>query len=458
MTEHTIDIVYTVGSLALAYLLKIIPILALIAAAAKILGLNVPPRLTRWLAWSVLPVLCFQFFQKYFLCDFTAYYYAGQDVLAGRDPYLQQYGPWRSPFVYPPTSQPFVAALCVLPFRLSGTVWVGLSMLATLGLVEFSRRVLNLQGGIAGRPIPPEATAGLMAAVALSTGSRMGLEYGQIHVALAVLIMGALGAQALRQPVLAGLLLVPALSKPQTMLPYLILFVRRLDLGTWVTLGVVAPLLVVATTPPADLVSRYWSWQAVAQGSFDMGGINDLNLVSNAPTEISLRHLMYCLGMGDRDRLRAYQSLLVILIGLALLYEIAWRGRITRAAGCSLVSCYVMLCIYHRPYDAVILALPLVYAVAAARQSVGTACALFTVAGLAIIAAMNNYIGPVTQLLKMSSGLGLADRLLQALLLPYPTYAVLIALVTLWAAARLQEHPETVAEVELPRRCEPTVH
>ena len=76
MTEHTIDIVYTVGSLALAYLLKIIPILALIAAAAKILGLNVPPRLTRWLAWSVVPVLCFQFFQKYFLCDFTAYYYA----------------------------------------------------------------------------------------------------------------------------------------------------------------------------------------------------------------------------------------------------------------------------------------------------------------------------------------------------------------------------------------------
>ena len=69
-------------------------------------------------------------------------------------------------------------------------------------------------------------------------------------------------------------------------------------LGTWVTLGVVAPLLVVATTPPADLVSRYWSWQAVAQGSFDMGGINDLNLVSNVPTEISLRHLMYCLGTG----------------------------------------------------------------------------------------------------------------------------------------------------------------
>ena len=67
---------------------------------------------------------------------------------------------------------------------------------------------------------------------------------------------------------------------------------------------------------------------------------------------------------------------------------------------------------------------------------------------MAIIAAMNNYIGPVTQLLKMSSGLGLADRLLQALLLPYPTYAVLIALVTHWAAARLQEHPETVAEVD----------
>lgn len=373
MTEHTIDIVYTIGSLALAYLLKIIPILALIAAAAKILGLNVPPRLTRWLAWSVLPVLSFQFFQKYFLCDFTPYYYAGQDVLAGRDPYLQQYGPWRSPFLSPPTSQPFVAALCVLPFLLSGIVWVGLSMLATLGLVEFSRRVLNLQGGIAGRPIPPEATAGLMAVVALSAGSRMGLEYGQLHVALAVLIMGALRAQALRQPVLAGLLLVPAMGKPQTMLPYLLLFLRRFDLRTWVTMGVVAPLMVIATTPPADLISRYWSWQAALHNSFGAGAINDLNLVSNAPTEISLRHLMYCLGMGDRDRLRAYQSLLVILIGLALLYEIAWRGRITRAAGCSLVSCYVMLFIYHRPYDAVILALPLVYAVAAARQSVGTA-------------------------------------------------------------------------------------
>ena len=56
----------------------------------------------------------------------------------------------------------------------------------------------------------------------------------------------------------------------------------------------------------------------------------------------------------------------------------------------------------------------------------------------------------MTQLLKMSSGLEDGYRLLQALLLPYPTYAVLIALVTLWAAARLQGYPETVAEVELP--------
>jgi hypothetical protein len=339
----------------------------------------------------------------------------------------------------PPTIQPLIIAMNALPYRWSGFVWIGLNIAGTLGLVELSRRVLNQMGGIAGRSIPPEATAGLMAAVALSTGARMGLELGQLQVVLAVALLGALWAQALGRPVVAGLLLAIATVKPQTMVPFLILFLRRSDVVTWATLAVVAPLMIITTTPPDELIARIWSWQACVRNNFGPGMVNDISYTNPSHHSlVSLGQVLYGLGMRDLGLINTGQSLLVLMLGLALLYKVAWRKQVARPAACALVGCYTMLFLYHRSYDTVFLALPLTYAAAAARRSSGVTRALFATAGVAVLVAMNSYTSVELTLLEKSWKLGLAGRLIQALIIPYLTYAVLIALGTLWFAARLQ--------------------
>jgi len=422
---------------------KGVPILALLAACSTILGRNPPPRLIRWLAWSVLPVLLLKcyLFSEWYLADFKAFYYAGREVIAGRDPYLLQGGPPRLPAFNPPTFQPLAIAISILPYRWMGALWCGLNIAGSIGLVELSRRVLNLQGGIFGRSIPPQGTAVLVAAVALSSASRTGLEVGQLHVVVALLVLGALGAQATGRPVLAGLLLASATAKPQTSLPFLILFLRRSDLATWATLPVAALLLIITTTPPHDWVTRFWSWQASARGSFEPGQVNSLNdggvLLLIAPSQI-----LYGLGMRDLDQIRGCQFLLTIVLGLALMYEVTWRGRLTRQAASALVACYSMLFVYHRPYDTVLLALPLVYAATAATaasRSRGPVRALFVTSAMAILVAMNSYFSIQFTLLHKSWRLGPAGWLIRALAVPYPTYAVMLAMGTLWFAVRLQE-------------------
>ena len=288
-----------------------------------------------------------------------------------------------------------------------------------------------------------------MAAVALSAGSRTGLEVGQLHAVVALLLLGALGAQATGRPVLAGLFLASATAKPQTSLPFLILFLRRSDLATWATLAVAALLMIITTTPPHDWVTRFWSWHASTRGRFE-GSVYALN-TSGSLLMIAPSQILYGFGLRDIDQIRVCQSLLIIVLGLALMYEVTWRGRSTRQAASALVACYSMLFVYHRPYDTVLLALPLVYAATAASRSRGPVRALLVTSALAILVAMNSYFPIQFTLLDKSWRLGPAGWLIRALAVPYPTYAVMLAMGTLWFAVRLQERAGMEDELDAGR-------
>ena len=350
---------------------KGVPILALLAACSTILGRNPPPRLVRWLAWSVLPVLLLKcyLFSEYYLADFTVFYYAGRDVIAGRDPYLSHCGPPREPYFNPPTFQPFAIAMSILPYRWMGALWCGLNIAGTLSLVELSRRVLNLQGGglWAIDPSPgdgrPHGGRRPQHRVADWTRGRPAPRRSGPAAA------GCARVQAAGRLVLAGLCLASATAKPQTLLPFLILFLRRSDLATWATLAVAALLMIITTTPPHDWVTRFWSWHASTRGRFE-GSVNALN-TSGSLLMIAPSQILYGFGLRDIDQIRVCQSLLIIVLGLALMYEVAWRGRSTRQAASALVACYSMLFVYHGTYDTVLLALPLVYAATAASRSRG---------------------------------------------------------------------------------------
>jgi len=116
-----------------------------------------------------------------------------------------------------------------------------------------------------------------------------------------------------------------------------------------------------------------------------------------------------------------------------------------------LVACYSMLFVYHRPYDTVLLALPLVYAATAASRSRGPVRALLVTSALAILVAMNSYFPIQFTLLDKSWRLGPAGWLIRALAVPYPTYAVMLAMGTLWFAVRLQERAGMEDELDAGR-------
>ena len=107
-----------------------------------------------------------------------------------------------------------------------------------------------------------------------------------------------------------------------------------------------------------------------APGVGSKGSVNALN-TSGSLLMIAPSQILYGFGLRDIDQIRVCQSLLIIVLGLALMYEVAWRGRSTRQAASALVACYSMLFVYHGTYDTVLLALPLVYAATAASRSRG---------------------------------------------------------------------------------------
>jgi hypothetical protein len=54
--------------------------------------------------------------------DFNVYYYAGREVLAGRDPYQNSLGPW-TPYLYPPVLAVLIVPLALLPVQAAAFIW-----------------------------------------------------------------------------------------------------------------------------------------------------------------------------------------------------------------------------------------------------------------------------------------------------------------------------------------------
>ena len=96
----------------------------------------------------------------------------------------------------------------------------------------------------------------VVCAVAFSDANRFGLGAGQFAVLAALVIFGALWAQARGRPVLAGVLLALGTIKVATMLPFLLLFARRKDRLAWLSLPLGCLGLYLLTSPAAALLTR----------------------------------------------------------------------------------------------------------------------------------------------------------------------------------------------------------
>jgi hypothetical protein len=435
----------------------LIDLVAILTFLLRLIRSGSYPRLTSTLRLAVVPLVLFQLYlfslKEGNFCDFLGFWSGGRETLQCLDPYADASRAVQQACLNPPTALPLFALLATVPAEWSARAWSLVNLAGILVLVELCRRCLNAQAALteveadANRTISREETVGIMAVVALSNSSLVGLHTGQVSLLTAVSLLIALRAQAQGRPLLAGFALAVATTKVQTMLPFLILFVRKNDLRTWPFLIAGVTILCLAATPLSDLAHRLQEMLARINYHNAEGRVNDYSYSNTFRYDIiSLSHVFYGLGIRDRKVIWIAQLTLIGILGAALTAEIAWRRRIARRAACSMVACFSMLFVYHRVHDAIILALPLVYATARAHSTRGLARWLFISTVVAVLLVMNLPAQVQSRIQGLSWLLGAFGGPVRAFVVPYAAWGTLAALACLWLAARLEARDRRAPE------------
>ena len=383
--------------------------------------------------------------------DFQIFLRVGRDVRAGIDPYSPERFA-ELPFLNPPPALPLFALFDAMPMRVSLGLWTVLNIASTLGLVVLARYSLIAQSQIESgaehersglRKLGDVQIAGLAVCLLFSDSSLRGLYLGQLNVFVAFMVLLALVAQGRARPSWAGIYLSLATVKFVTMIPFLMLFLRRSDRWTWAALIASLLGLCALTGRLSELPSRL---AILAHGAEELAAPGKVNDYSYEGTQneniISFEHLFYRIGMRDRRWIRYSQFLALLAVGGWVAHRVL-LGNMPRPAAASLVSLFSLLFLYHRDYDTVILALPLVYC--AGRVSVTTSRLrrLYATCGALVLAVLFMNVPYLNFLTRLSVHRGGWGRLVQLTVLPYPTWLILLAMFLLIWATRLDRAPST---------------
>ena len=288
--------------------------------------------------------------------------------------------------------------------------------------------------------------AELTAALMVSDAFSYGLFVGQLGLLAAVALFAAMSAQGRGRPILAGFWLALATIKVSTMLPFLLLFHRRSDLRTWAALASSCTILCLLAGPPASLPGRF-SWTVQRIGALSSPGqVNDYSFQGTQYASIlGFDHAFYRLGLRNRALIQVLHVVTVAMIGLWISSQV--RASRLPANLCSLVALYSVVFFYHRIYDTVVLTLPLVYSVGRARVEHGRSRWCFTLSAISILLVLYLSVAGMKSLTEASLNWGVGGRLVQATLLPYATWLVILAMVCLY----LGDKPRTTRGHWLPR-------
>ncbi len=412
-------------------------LLALATAVALVLGVRVKPAL----AWGVAVVGCLSFVLLTYLQyppgkDVRIFWETGCTLWQGGNPYGDK-------CINPPTALPLYLGLAALPFPLLLAAWTALSVGLGLALVWLAQHVLQVQGAEAKWRLPGVVIAVLTSAAVLSFAVRYGVELGQIALLNTSFIFAALYAQGRGRPGWAGFWMALATVKISLMLPFLVLFHRKEDRKTWLTLGATTLGLCLFCTSGMELPQQL---RDCLHNIGELGGpgkINDYSYLNRNNIEnFGFDHALFRLGVKDRQMVQGAQLALLALLGCWIAWNVV-RGHWSPAAACAVVAFYAAVFLYHRVYDMSILFLPLVYAAGRARTERGTARWLFALSALSVLAVLYLRVGMLRSLTGVAPGAeGVVYRLLEALVLPYGTWLVVIGMVCLAAAERLLREPE----------------
>jgi hypothetical protein len=380
--------------------------------------------------------------------DYRIFREAGLDVWAGVDPDgAERFA--QHPFLQPPSALPLFAAFALLPLRAGFLLWTALNVVACAALVPFAQRTLaaqeRLAGPVMGRlntslPLPELVVLGLGCALMVSDASLLNLALGQVSIMAAVVLVAALAARARGWPVAAGALLAVATVKVGTMLPFLLLFLRRGDRRAWVALALTTLALCLATVPAVELPGRLTTVLDRIKQLEAPGQVNDYTFEGTQPENIlGFESAFYRLGLRDRTVIRWTQYAAVLVLGVWVARQVIGAQRLPRAAACALVALYSSVFLYHRSYDTVILVLPLVYCAGRARLAEGRGRWLFAACAFSTLLVLNLNVDFLRETTRLSLTWGAWGRVVQAVVLPYGTWLIVLAMVLLVKGARASQ-------------------
>ncbi len=372
--------------------------------------------------------------------DYKLFWMCGRDVLAGADYYAIDPRDGGPRALNPPTALPLFAAFGALPLRKGARLWTALNALLGLALVPLAHRGLVAQGGPDTPRLPKPVLGVLSAAVAFSNAYQSNLALGQLGIVTAAALLAALWAQAAGRPILAGLALAVATIKPPTTLPVLLLlFSRRQDRVSWLSLAVATLVLCLASGPPGELPGRLAHNARNILVSASPGMVNDYSYAGPSHNSmLGLDHMLYRLGLRDRRLIAVLQAAGLAAIGIGL-FRAVHASSVSRPSACALAALYAVLFLYHRVYDTILLVLPLVHATILARTSPHGPRRRVLVAAIAVLLVLMLYPSWLLAVERLTFRIGGWGWLPRAILLPVATWLVLLGLFALWSgAARLR--------------------
>jgi hypothetical protein len=375
------------------------------------------------------------FAQEHFGIDYRIFWNVGNDVWSGVDPYsLKRFA--EHPFLHPPTALPVFACFALFPFNFSKALWTIANAVIFAGLAFLTQRTIleqeRFSDKMTGRPnvweLPGFVLVGLTGTLAVSTACFANFVTGQLGVVVTLMILAALRSQARGQPFRAGLWLALATIKVTTLFPFLLLFTRRDDRLSWAGFMIGVLGLTLIATPPTRLPDRLRLLAGHVQELQAPGQVNDVSFDGTQHTTIlGFEHAAFRLGFRDKKWIQTAQFILVLGLAVAVFSQLFPRATIPRAAACSLVAAFSTIFLYHRIYDAVILVIPLIYCVGWARATPSPARWLFRALALMIVLVLYLPSAGLRSLTERSLHTdGVDGWLIQALLLPYATWLILI--------------------------------
>jgi hypothetical protein len=370
--------------------------------------------------------------------DVRIFYNAGLTILAGVDPY-ELPGWMTHPILHPPSAFPYFALMASLPVDVTVVVWAIVDSLLAMGIVLLAHRIFIRFGEAAVAALSPAEVGVLVTVVALCGACQATFGLGQFGIRASALILFAVLALTYNRSILSGALFGLATIKIATMLPFLLLCLRRRDWKIWLALGATVCILILLGGQPTRVIEQCGSMLARISDLSKPGAVNDITYTGTLNWNIlGIDHLAYRLGVRGSANLKIIQAAVLGVLGVILAYGLI-TGRLKSGLGFALVSLYSVIFLYHRVYDMVILAPALVYAVSQAKTRVGWRRAAFGMATAMILSAMymNRDLMVNAHNFVMAND-GVLSKAAEYILLPYATWMVLGSMLLLFWAGRAE--------------------